>query len=402
MWRQSEIMDCTFTQSVIQASQFENCLLRANNLQGASVQLDTFRQCSFEDMTLGDCTFLNQLLIDCRYKQVKVAEESIGTLFGISEKDLLSFELIYLGRPVVEITAGGNLLEALEKDYEQRHWFFAREMLRLNFRRCSRAVALEGCLEALLWPASFGAPLKGGDITFLEMVVLELFRRKELPGISALGLPDRIKDFQPAALGDITNGDTLKLRQFASRLRGLLLEMLGDLESSIKTLAADSKDQKITARLVFERKPEADVVTFVRQAAIGSGLHVAGTTIILREERGSYIVVLQTTLFTLAGVQMALWLLNGCVAQLIELKSRTKIALQKRAPLVIRDRVLQPDQHIPKWMAGGIQAIFSKLTATPAFLGQTARDFAPENLRTIEITDLSKRTKRRRATPHKS
>ncbi len=396
-WRNCSIIECSFTQSVVHQSQFEGCTLRANNLQGASIQLDTFRSCAFEEMTLGDCTFLNQLLLDCRYRDVRLNAESIGSVFGLSEKDLLSLDLIYLGNRVVDVRADGPLLEALEKDYEQRRWFFMREMLRLSFGRGSRVIALERCLDAVLWPASLGAPLKSSDITFLEMVILELFRRKELPGAATVGLPERIKTFQRGSAAQIEGNESPKLQQLAARLRSLMLEMLRNLQTELETLSHERKDRAVVARLVFEKRPVCDVVEFVRTSAAQSGLKVGGTTVALREEQGSYILVLQTTLLTLAGLQMALWLLNGCVAQVIELRTRAQIALQKRAPIVIRQRVLLPDQHVPKWMARGIQTLFAKLTANAATLDRTADDLDARNLRAIEIAEPAKPRKRSRA-----
>lgn len=394
-WRNCDMVRCSFTQAVIQQSQFEDCRLTANFLQGASIQLDTFRRCVFEDMTLGDCTFLNQLLLGCQYRQVRINAESIGATYGLSEEDLKSFELVYLGQPVVEINATTGLLDALEKDYEKRRWMFMREMLRLNFRRCSRLAALDACLEAVLWPSSFGAPLKAGDITFLEMVILELFRRKELPGAATLSLPERIKTFQR---GDSSANDPLRLQQLAARLRTLLLEMLRELEPAIGAITTGGRDRSVTARLVFDRQPQSDIASFIVESGRHSGLKPSGPTVVLREERGSYILVLQTTLLTLAGFQTALWLLNGCVAQMIELKTRTQVMRQKRAPLVIRERVLLPDQHIPKWMTGTIQGLFTKLSGSLPKLDTTAADLDQDNLRRVEVAAAPRNRRSQRAT----
>jgi hypothetical protein len=83
--------------------------------------------------------------------------------------------------------------------------------------------------------------------------------------------------------------------------------------------------------------------------------------------------------------------MNGCVAQVIELKTRLQIAVQKHPPKVIRSRVLLPDQSIPKWMTVAVQGIYAKLTADPTRLPQIAADFSPNNLKRIEIAERPSR-----------
>jgi hypothetical protein len=103
----------------------------------------------------------------------------------------------------------------------------------------------------------------------------------------------------------------------------------------------------------------------------------------------------------LAALQTALWLLNGCVAQVIELKTRIQVVAQKRPPKVIRDRVLLPDQNIPKWMAVTVQGIFAKLTGDTSRLQQIASDFNPSNFKKIEIGRRQPQ-KKAKAAPSKS
>jgi fluoroquinolone resistance protein len=392
VWRQCALESCSFKQAVIHNCLFEHCRLKDNDLQGASIQLDTFRQSAFESMKLGDCTFLNHILNQCSYKNVSINAESIGSLFGISEEDLLSFRLVYLGHSVVDVAGAKGLLDSLETDYEQRHWFFMCEILRLNFRRTPRSIALDACLKAVLWPASLGAPLKAGDITFLEMIVLELFRLRELPALTALTFPELIRSFRHQITAEnLGRSDSLKLQQLAGRLQGILLELLEHLKSATERLMV--RDKSVTATLVFSEKPASDVVKFLRTLGEASGLRIRGSTRMLREESGSYLLILKTTLVTLAALQTALWLLNGCAAQIIELKTRLRVAAQKHPPKIIRDRVLLPDQHLPKWMAVTIQSIFAKLTADPTSLHQIASEFGPQNLQNIEIGERRPRNR---------
>lgn len=384
VWSHCTFENCSFQQAVIHTSQFEQCALVRNNLRGASFQLDIFRKCAFDGMKLGDCTFLNHIMAECSYKDVRINAESIGSLFGISEQDLLSCKLVYLGHEVVDVAGAGGLLDSLENDYVRRRWVFMREVLRLNFGRIPRVIALDACLEALLWPSSLGVPLKVSDITFLEMIVLELFQRRKLPAMTTLIFPERIRNLPQQNATEIAeNTGRLRLQQLANRLQGLLLELLEQLTKDTESLIG--KDFPVKVTLVFAKKPEIDVAKFIRTVSDVMGLRLRGTTRKLREQSGSFLLCLQTTLVSLAAFQTALWLLNGCVAQVIELKARVRIATRKHPPKIIQKRVLLADQSIPKWMAVAVQGIFAKLTANPAHLKQLATDFCSNNVEQIEI-----------------
>jgi uncharacterized membrane protein len=337
-------------------------------------------------MTFGDCTFLNQIMSACRYHRVRINVESIGAVYGISESDLLQFGLIYLGQPVVDVVAAKGLLDATENEYYKRRWQFMRDMLRLNFRRVPAVVGLDACLKSLIWPASVGVPLKTSDISFLEMVTEELFLREELPGFVALTLPERIKGFlDDAAIHQVSSKQTLLLRQLASRLRMNLMEMLRSLKEVLERLRVEGKDRRITAKLVFVAKPKLDVAEFMGFLAKAPGLEVRGRTSLVSEAMGSYEVVLETSLMTLVALQVALWLLNGCVVQIIELKSRLRIVSQKRLPKVIRERALLQDQDVPKWIAVVVQNVCASLTTDQTRFEQAASDFDKTNVQRVEI-----------------
>ncbi len=388
VWSDCALENCSFQQAAIHSSRFSNCRFVDDSFLGASLQLDTFQSCSFEDVKLGDCTFLNHIMAECSYTNVHINAESIGSLFGISERDLASCKLVYLGQNVVDVLGSGGLLDRLENDYEQRRWFFMKEMLRLNFRRAPRLVALDCCLEAVLWPSSVGVPLKTSDIAFLEMVVMELFRQQELPALVSLTFPEKIKQFVQQRQDGSADPYT-QLHQLGGRLRSLFLELLQQLAKYLEHWSL--KDRLIDVTLTFDEKPQTDAIKFIRSVTSKAGLDICGPTKKLQEQPGSYLLFLQTTLVTLAGFQIALWLLNGCVAQVIELKARFQIASQKNSPKVIRNRMLLPDQTVPKWMTAAIPGILSKLTANPAQLHQVASDFSPANLKKIDINGRSSR-----------
>jgi uncharacterized protein YjbI with pentapeptide repeats len=374
---------CSFLQAVIHSDKFDECTFAKSNLRGASVQLDSFRRSEFEDIKLGNCTFLNHILSQCTYKNVHINAESIGALFGITEQDLTYFKLIYLGQKTSHKAHGEDLLTALHREYERRRWVFMQAVLRLNFGKAARITGLNECLSAVLWPASLGTPLKTADIAFLEMIVLELFSHEKLPALSALLMPEAIQNFLDATTPDVVGRSAaLMLQQVASRMNMLLLDLFE--RYSTETMLSEEDDRQLQAALVFLSKPECNVVAFVNEVALASGLPIRGETIALKEEAGSYLLYIQTTLLTLGALQTALWLLNGCATQVIEMKSRLQIIAQKRPPRVIRNRVLLAEQTVPKWMILVLQGIATKITGSPTVLNRVAADLSQDNLQRIE------------------
>jgi uncharacterized protein YjbI with pentapeptide repeats len=375
---------CSFLQAVIRSNKFDECSLVKSGLRGASVQLDSFRRTQFEDIKLGNCTFLNHILSQCTYKNVHINAESIGALFGITEQDLACFKLIYLGQKTSHNAHGEDLFTALNREYERRRWVFMQAVLRLNFGRVARITGLNECLSAVLWPASLGAPLKTADIAFLEMIVLDLFSHEKLPALNAVLIPEAIQNFLDATTADaIGRPAALMLQQLASRINMLLLDLFN--RYSAETMLCGEDDRQLHATLVFMRRPKCNVVAFINEVALASGLPIRSETVTLKEESGSYLLYVQTTLITLGALQTALWLLNGCATQVIEMKSRLQIIAQKRPPKVIRNRVLLAEQTVPRWMVLVIQGIVTKITGSPTALNQVAADLSQDNLQRIEV-----------------
>jgi hypothetical protein len=162
-------------------------------------------------------------------------------------------------------------------------------------------------------------------------------------------------------------------------------------------MLSEEHDQRLEATLVFRRKPQIDVIDFINEMALASDMPILQPTVALREESGSYLLYVQTTLITLGALQTALWLLNGCAAQIIEMKSRLQIIAQKRPPRAIRQRVLLAEQTVPKWMTVVIRGIAAKLTGGSAALNQIACELRDDNLERIEVEKGATKVSARKA-----
>jgi hypothetical protein len=99
----------------------------------------------------------------------------------------------------------------------------------------------------------------------------------------------------------------------------------------------------LCARITFDEKPKIAFCELLN--ALASRSNIATETRQLRSEYGSYAETIFTTLFTLMALQAFLFLINGCVIQLTELKHRAKVLARRNAPKSYSELALSPVQR---------------------------------------------------------
>jgi uncharacterized protein YjbI with pentapeptide repeats len=383
-FRSCEIRDSTFERALLNASTLLNCILLANSFRKGSFTLDIFRDCQFEECTLGDCTFLNHLMISCVFRKIKINAESIGTCFGVTEKDLRGFDLIHLGKNVYSAGELPDIVEALEQEYLTRKWLFALAIVHLNFGRRPILTAIKEILETLLMPLVLNAPIRRDDCIFFRTIVRELSDQERLPVLSCVEIIEKINDVISSHSLEENTFQTLKA--IVADTRELLQEMLNQFEEkSLLSRRVLENDVPCTARFTFEAEPTGDLTELLNLAGKSSGLEISGLTVLKRIEHGSFVGVVTTTIFTVAAFQIVLFLVNGCVFQISELRARVQTLFAPTVPKQFKRRALSPPQEMPKWMAGPMQALVASFLKGALPTDIDKKGLGPSNLRAIEI-----------------
>jgi hypothetical protein len=323
-------------------------------------------------------------MIGCEFREIKINAESIGTCFGITERDLGGFDLIYLGENVYHAGEFPDIIEALEKEYLRRKWLFALAVARLNFGRQSVLMGIKAVLAALLAPVVQNAPIRRDNSVFFKMIMRELSDQERLPVLSCVEIIDKINEVVVSNSPEQNIFHTL--RAIAADTKELLQAMLNRFEEkglfSMRTL---ENDIPCTARLTFDARPNANVAELMNSAGTHSGLKITRDTVLKHIEGGSFVAVVATTVFTVGAFQMVLFLVNGCVFQITEIRARVETLFAPAVPKRLKQRALGPPQEMPKWMAGPMQTLVASFFKgwLPMDIGN--KGFGPSNLRTIEI-----------------
>jgi uncharacterized protein YjbI with pentapeptide repeats len=379
-----EIRNNSFERAILNASTLLRCVLTGNSFRKGSFTLDTFRNCSLMNSTLGDCTFLNHLMLECELHEIKINAESIGTCFGITERDLRGFDLIYLGRDVYKAGEFPNIVEALEQEYVKRRWFLPLALFRLNFARQPVLEALRNARDALLLPLTHDGPVRRDDAAFFRMILRELAQQERLPVLSCVEIVDKISDTTTER--KVQQNSLEHLRGVAADCKDLLQVMLARFEQeSLHELRILHEDVSCTARITFDFEPSVDVAELMNLSATHSGLAIAHSTSIESTKTGSFIATIATTVFTVAAFQMVLFLVNGCVFQITELRARVETLLSPALPKRMKQRALAQPREMPKWMATPLQTLVMSFLKGGLPLDLVGKGYSRKNVRSIEI-----------------
>src|SRR5205085_1958428 len=147
------------------------------------------------------------------------------------------------------------------------------------------------------------------------------------------------------AIGDLPESSGNPFRTFVSRVVLLTNSLLDKLDRAMPEIPIEERDRSICIEAIFDRKPALSLPELLDTINTSSRLGPTQRSHLVRAEQGSYIEIVLTTLFSIVALQVFLYLINGCVIQLTELKERTKTLARKRAPKSYVDLALSNTQH---------------------------------------------------------
>lgn len=356
---------CTFERTslrstAIAGNSLQDCEFTHSDLSRASVTRCRFEATRFVGMLLGDCTFLYIVMRNCTFIGCSLNAESVGMLYGITLENLKSFRFIFLGQhqeaPDPEI-----VLQAVADEYETRGWQFGLAIIRLNFRMTSALYALRAFFGVFWRQVSEGTLPHRDELDFLGVVLRELESEKRLPLLVCIDLVEMV--WKVLQLWE--NDPTIEKRHASAALQRFSVEsvmhvnrLIAQLEAERLQLEHVEVDEEIAATVEFVNKPAIGIAEFMTDVARASQIGVSGRTRSLSHSSGSYIEIVGTTLLSLAALQTAIFLLNGCLIQLTELKYRINVMKSDQPPPRYLARVLKPQQEIPPV----VQAMLDHLT----------------------------------------
>ena len=384
---------CTFERtslrsSTIAANSLLGCEFFQSDLSRSSVTRCRFETTRFVEMLLGDCTFLYIVMQNCTFVDCSLNAESVGMLYGITIENLKSFRFIYLGKHQ-EAPEPELVLQAIADEYAARAWQFGLTIIRLNFRMTSALYALRTCFAALWQQASGGTLPHRDELEFLGVVLRELESEKRLPLLACVDLVELVWKI----LQMWENDPAIEKRHASAALQRFSVESIMITNRLIAQLNAEriqlehvEADEKLAASVEFAHPPSIGIAGFMTDIAHVSQIGVSRSTRLLSQSKGSYIEIVETTLLSLVALQTAIFLLNGCLIQLTELKHRVNVIKSDEPPPSYLTRALSTRQEIPPVVQAMLDHLIGYLRNSEILHDPDLKGLSEKNIHDVTVT----------------
>lgn len=412
--RSSLFVDCTFQRCDFHGAYIDDCQLIGGKILSSPIQNATLTHCEFRntnlgsctvaqasflhnklygctiwDIDVGDCTILYVLLRDCELTKITISCECIGGIFGITLEQLNKLNISYLGEDQ-PVPSESDLLKLLYEQYVQRKWLIGQLVLNLNFGLSSTLSAFDKYLSLSYERfAEFGFA-KGDEVEFAGDLLEELALSERLPLLTALNVLDWCTALESEMKqGDLGSVETLgdPFRVFVSRVVLLTNRLLDYLDRVIPEIPVSEGDRIMCIEATFERKPELSLTAVLNLINKSSPLAIAQESKLLRARAGSYVEVILTTLFSIVALQVFLFLINGCVIQLTELKERIKTLARKRAPKTYVELALSNTQPASPLIVAVLPSLLAQVKGLGWLKQASMGGYLGSNIRSLREVD---------------
>jgi len=388
---------CSFINCSFEGASFTKSRLSKTSFSNSTLTQATFIhnklfECEWSSMMLGNCTFLYLIMRNCLFQNVTMNADAIGAIFGLELAQVDEFNLMFLGKDEVK-PDGFEITDLLSHEIERRGWYIGQLSLDLNFRRRPIIQAFEVyCSKTFDRFVKMGFA-KGDEIEYVADIIDELSFLNRLPLLTVARMLDWCKSLGEA----LVRADTHEVprqddavRSLATRLSVLYYQMLDDLEDSLSE--ASSMEQSLPVRLQakFNEEPSLKFTDLLNSIASIPELNIDQRTSLINSYRGSYIEVVYSTLFTVFALKVFLFLINGCLIQLTEVKERVKVLKQKKTSKAYSEMAIVPKQKI----SPSTQHLLQVLTQFTKKLGwlsdPTLKGFDATNVQEMELLPVTK------------
>jgi uncharacterized protein YjbI with pentapeptide repeats len=394
------LLGCNFSNSSVTNSVFSATVMDGSRLSRSTHLHNRYYDCTFQDMTLGDCTFLYVVFRNCALVRVALNSESVGGIFGLKKEQLLECRFIYLGEIQENLSPEDDALALFTEEYQKRRWHIGELVLALN---CGSSSIIEAFSRYFAQTTTRIAEIgfaKGEELEFLADIIEELAGQERLPFLIVIATlewcsaVEKLVAPQPSDLHQRADMVHLLVTRTVF-VSNTLLERLGETDGYID----GRPDEPIMLKATFQTVPRVALVDVMNSLAAASGLPTIHPTSAIRSETGSYLEWVWTTLFSAFGLQVFLFLINGCVVQLTELRHRAKLLVRPESTQAYSRLALSPVQHASPAIIGVVEQLASFTKHLPWLTGADLSGYASPNLKALEVVERPKSTRRKRTEP---
>jgi hypothetical protein len=344
-------------------------------------------------MSLGDCTFLYVIFRDCTLANVKINAESVGAILGLTKEQLLEAGMLYLGNEQ-PIPLEANLIDSLFDEYGKRKWWLGESVLKINFDLEPVIAVFESYLSDSYERFVKLGFAKGDELEFLGDIIQELAFHNRLPFITVLNILEWCGDLEATISQENANMASdagSSLQTLASRTALLTNSLLEKFERSSIDAAFTEHDREICTKATFQERPELSFSELLNSIGEASMMKISRSSSLLGVEKGSYIEIVYTTLLTILAFQLFLFLVNGCIIQLTELKQRVKVLARKEGPKNYKKIAISPTQQVSPLILTTMQSLTKYAAGLPWLKGVFMAGYSPSNIESLQEIECKNR-----------
>jgi uncharacterized protein YjbI with pentapeptide repeats len=382
--------ECAFVNCSFKNASISNCIFQHSSLDKCGLSPGTFIHNKLYDstianMALADCTVLYVIMRDCTLNNVSLNAEAVGAILGLTKAQVRDANFMFLGKHE-EIPSTADVIELIHAEYARRQWLIGKLIASLNFHDESAICAFQRYLTQTYWRFKEAGFAKGDEMRFLSDVIEELATHDELPFLVVLSVLEWCTSVEPLIDKDhapnvIVGGGPIRLlANRASMLATAMLDKLADAGGD-SCFADDPVPRQF--RITFNEKPDVLPHVLLNDLVAASPPRSGGATLI-RAEYGSYVEYVSATLFSVFAFKVFLFLVNGCIIQITELKHRMKVLTGPGTPRSYAQLALSPRQDATPAVLAVVQALATYTKSLPWINSANAGGFSRENLRSVE------------------
>ncbi|HSR67600.1 MAG TPA: pentapeptide repeat-containing protein [Acidobacteriota bacterium] len=401
--RNSTFAECVLTGCAIDESLIDKCSFEHTSVNECSFKVTSLTECSFSNSTIwnaflqlstflhndfersrwvqidwSDCTFLYTVLRDSEVERVTVSNTSFRSIFGLSLAHLGQIKVLTENGKTAEEIVTGEL--ATRKDLTP----IDSLVLGMNFWDESRLGAISKFLVRMSRERE-RRRYRQDDWRFFLKILFHLAQSERLPVLAGIQVGDwvmheveKIAEDSAAMLSR-----KLLLTEISGTVMHLLIELFQNFESRCIPISEFSEDERCTATLRFARPPNIELTKFLNEIAEASGLEVAGETRLLSRASGSYLEVIETSITTLFGLQIVLFLLDGVILQISQIISRLSHLRRGAMPVKIETSSPLGRLFLPEHLREPVRKLTSFCNHLPWAHKSDKVGFSGENLKEI-------------------
>lgn len=380
----ANIGDNTFYQCQFNESNFTGATIKENDfictsfigisLRGSETTLNTFRQISVLNSEFGNCTVDYNIVENCTFQNSLLNAETLGTFFGLNLNTLHECRFLFLGEELLDSNLE-TLFNNIRGQFEQERRYIEVFIIDINRSLNNLISGTERLCMQIKEKLLADSYVPSGQLQFLFNVFKELYRRKHLSFLALYCLKNGIQDILETISPESRYYEKFVL--LYNNLNLLHNSMAMDL-TSLTDWDSFELDQPITVRFKFVKKPSISISDILENCHI----HVFDCPpkthpVVLSEQAGSYLVFLQTTVYTLLAFRICTYLLAGSMKELVKIRANASLLVKKKLPRKYYLAATKPDTTVTV-----PQAITTLLTSV-------IKKVIPNSLKEIPVVDIS-------------